>query len=169
MADTQSTQNIDKDTSSEARAGDTTPQRAAPGAMAQLTTERGTTTIDDAVVLKIAALAAQEVEGVAQLGGALSGAIAGVVGRIRGSEHKTAGVGVEVGSRQAAVDVSLMTLYPATIHEVAESVRQNVIDRIQSLTGLEVVEVNIAVTDLVFPGGENDRESSDASFSRRVE
>lgn len=141
-------------------------QRATTGGLAQLSTERGTTSIDDAVVAKIAAIAAQEVDGVAQLGGALSGALAGVVGRIRGSEHKTAGVGVEVGSRQAAVDISLQTIYPATIHEVAESVRQNVIDRIESLTGLEVVEVNIAVTDLVFPGGERD---SEVDLARRVE
>jgi uncharacterized alkaline shock family protein YloU len=31
-----------------------------------------------------------------------------------------------------------------------------VIDRIEKLTGLEVVEVNIAVTDLAFPGGEEE-------------
>lgn len=155
------------------RTGTNTP---APGGtqktseVAQLTSERGTTSIDDAVVAKIAALAAREVKGVAELGGALSGALSGVVGRIRGSEHKTAGVGVEVGSRQAAVDVSLQTLYPATIHEVAQSVRDNVIDRIEGLTGLEVVEVNIAVTNLVFPGEEEEQSAQeDDEDSRRVE
>jgi uncharacterized alkaline shock family protein YloU len=127
-------------------------ERSAGGNIALLQTERGSTSIDDSVVAKIAALAAREVNGVAALGGTLSGALGDVVGRIRGSaEHSTAGVGVEVGSRQAAVDISCQIQYPASIPQVAESVRQNVIDRIESMTGLEVVEVNIAVSDLVFP------------------
>lgn len=140
-----------------------TAKRSTAGSVAVLETDRGTTSIDDSVVAKIAALAAREVDGVAALGGAMSGALANVVGRIRGGEHRTAGVGVEVGSRQAAVDISCQMQYPASIHEVADSVRQNVIDRIESMTGLEVVEVNIAVSDLVFPEGE---EESDQRQSR---
>lgn len=122
------------------------------GGITSLATERGTTTIAESVVAKIASLAAREVDGVDSLGGAISGAIAGVVGRIRGDEHKTAGVGVEVGTKQAAVDLSLTVAYPASIHQVAEAVRQNVIDRIEAMTGLEVIEVNIAVADLAFEG-----------------
>ncbi|MDP8927505.1 MAG: Asp23/Gls24 family envelope stress response protein [Actinomycetota bacterium] len=140
-----------------------TARRSTAGSVALLETDRGTTSIDDSVVAKIAALAAREVDGVAALGGALSGALANVVGRIRGGEHRTAGVGVEVGSRQAAVDISCQMQYPASIHEVADSVRQNVIDRIESMTGLEVVEVNIAVSDLVFP---EDEEESGQTPSR---
>ncbi len=115
----------------------------------------GTTTIAESVVAKIASIAAQEVEGVASLGGAIAGALAGVVGRIRGDEHKTAGVGVEVGTKQAAVDLSLTVSYPSSINQVADAVRQNVIDRIEAMTGLEVVEVNIAVIDLAFEGEED--------------
>lgn len=126
------------------------------GTVSRLETDRGTTSIADSVVSKIAAQSAREVEGVHSLGGAMSGALAGVVGRIRGDEHKTAGVGVEVGTTQAAVDLSMSVEYPAAIHEVAESVRQNVIDRIEAMTGLEVVEVNIAVSDLYFEGDQDD-------------
>jgi uncharacterized alkaline shock family protein YloU len=118
--------------------------------------DRGTTTIDDSVVAKIAGIATREVSGVASMGGSLSGAVAEVVGRIRGEDHATSGVGVEVGTRQAAVDLSITVQYPATITEVASSVRDNVISRIEKLTGLEVVEVNIAVTDLAFPGEEQE-------------
>lgn len=128
--------------------------RAAGGpgtAVEQSGDEHGRTTIAESVVAKIASLAAQEVSGVDSLGGAISGAIAGVVGRVRGSDqHKTAGVGVEVGIKQAAVDLTMKVRYPYPIHEVAESVRQNVMERIESMTGLDVVEVNIAVTDLAF-------------------
>jgi len=121
--------------------------------VASLETPKGTTTIAESVVSKIASVAAQEVEGVDSLGGMISGAIAGVVGRIRGDEHKTAGVGVEVGSKQAAVDLTLTVAYPSSIKDVAEAARQNVIDRIEAMTGLDVVEVNVAVIDLAFEGG----------------
>lgn len=133
------------------------------GTPSTLRTEHGTTTIADNVVAKIAALAAREVSGVAELGGAVSGAISGVMGRITGSssnEPKTGGVSVEVGETQAAVDLTLKAQYPASIHEVADAVRQNVMDRIQSMTGLEVVEVNINVVDLLFPGEETDSEDT---------
>jgi uncharacterized alkaline shock family protein YloU len=144
----------------------TTATSAAPpsgSSVEQTGTEHGRTTIAESVVAKIASLAAQEVSGVESLGGAISGAIAGVVGRVRGSEHKTAGVGVEVGTKQAAVDMTMRVRYPFPIHEVADAVRQNVIERIESMTGLEVVEVNIAVTDLTF---DNDESSTEGPSDR---
>lgn len=127
---------------------------------ARLQTDRGVTTIDDIVVAKIAALAAREVEGVAQLGGNVSSTLGSVLGRIRGEgeQHQTTGVGVEVGERQAAVDLTMTASYPASIPQISDSVRQNVIDRVESLTGLEVVEVNIGVSDLRFPEDERQEE-----------
>lgn len=122
------------------------------------TKDRGTTTIRDAVVAKIAALAAREVRGVADLGGTAESAVGGVVGRLRGDEHTTVGVGVEVGDREAAIDITMKVEYPARIHEVATSVRENIISRVETMTGLDVVEVNVNVVDLVFPGDEGDGE-----------
>jgi uncharacterized alkaline shock family protein YloU len=69
---------------------------------------------------KISSLAAREVPGVESLGGTISGALSTVVGRVRGDEHRTGGVGVEVGTRQAAVDLTMTVRYPYPIHEVAE-------------------------------------------------
>ncbi len=137
--------------------------------VAQLQTEHGTTTIADTVVSKIAALAAREVDGVAQLGGTMAGAVGSVVGRIRGQgqEHATSGVSVEVGTTQAAVDMTLQVHYPASLHQVADAVRQNVMDRIESMTGLEVTEVNIVVSDLAFPGQED--EGEDQQQTSRVQ
>ncbi len=137
-----------------------TPPDRSRGSITSLETDKGTTSIAESVVAKIAAMSAREVDGVDSLGGVLSGALASVVGRIRGDEHKTAGVGVEVGTKQAAVDISLTVMYPASIPQVAESVRQNVISRIESMTGLEVVEVNVAVADLAFAGEDDDTDSS---------
>lgn len=137
------------------------------GGSSPLQTQQGSTTIADSVVSKIAALAAREVDGVTDLGGSASGAISGMVGRITGGDSpKTAGVGVEVGQTQAAVDLTLKVRYPASIHEVADSVRQSVTDRIESMTGLEVTEVNIAVVDLVFPGSDQQDDGEDGTPSR---
>jgi len=141
-----------------------TPSRQRGGS--ELQSSRGVTTISDAVVAKIASIAAREVRGVADLGGTAESAIGGVMGRLRGDEHSTAGVGVEVGERQAAIDIAMKVEYPAQIHEVASSVRENVIDQVEHLVGLEVIEVNIGVIDLAFPGGEDDEESQQ---SQRVE
>jgi len=128
--------------------------------------ERGATSIADSVVAKIASLAVREVEGVAGVGGALSGAMGQVVSRIRGREHATQGVGVEVGTTQAAIDLTIRVSYPVPISQVASQVRENVIDRVETLTGLEVVEVNIAVIGLEFPGEDSDEEVAPAEPAR---
>lgn len=159
-------------TSVPARTSPSSPMRSTTsGGMSTLKTESGTTTIADTVVTKIAALAAREVQGVAELGGSVAGAISGVLGRITpggtsSAAPKTAGVSVEVGETQAAVDLTMKVDYPAVIHQVADAVRDNVRDRIESITGLQVVEVNINVVDLVFPG---EREEAAAAASSRVE
>ena len=63
---------------------------------------------------------------------------------------------VEVGERQAAVDIDIVVYYGNSIVEVADAIRQNVIERIESMTGLEVVEVNVGVDDLYLEGSDDD-------------
>jgi uncharacterized alkaline shock family protein YloU len=41
--------------------------------------------------------------------------------------------------------------YGVSIPQVAEAVRRNIISRLEAMTGLNVKEVNIDVTDLYFP------------------
>lgn len=149
----------DKDNPSKAPA----TMSGGPATALQTSDQGGTTTLDNTVVSKIASIAAREVDGVHKLGGNITSALSGVVSRIRGDEHATGGVGVEVGTRQAAVDLTLIALYPVPLQDLTQAVRDNVRSRIEELTGLEVVEVNIAVTDLHFPGEES---QSDESTSR---
>lgn len=167
MTETTSAQPTERPDRTTGALSDQVPARRG-GQSPALHSGRGITTIDDSVVAKIASLAAREVAGVVELGGAAAKAIGGVMDRLRGDEHSTSGVGVEVGERQAAVDVAIRVEYPARIHEVASSVRENVIDRVETMTGLEVIEVNIAVIDLAFPGGQDDEESARPQ-SQRVE
>ncbi|MYS06833.1 Asp23/Gls24 family envelope stress response protein, partial [Streptomyces sp. SID6041] len=66
------------------------------------------------------------------------------------------GVKVEVGERQAAIDLELVVEYGVPITDVAQDVRENVIVAVERITGLEVVEVNISINDVHLP--EDDHE-----------
>ncbi len=122
-------------------------------------TSQGKTTIASSVVQKVAGMAAREISGVYKLGGGFSRAFGEIRERIPGSTGaaQTSGVGVEVGEKQAAIDIDLIVEYGASIVELAKAVRRNVIGTVEQMTGLEVIEVNISVNDIHIPsedGGE---------------
>ncbi|WP_037303781.1 Asp23/Gls24 family envelope stress response protein [Amycolatopsis orientalis] len=120
----------------------------------------GKTTISSVVVQKVAGLATREVTGIHALGGGVSRAFGAIRERIPGSGTvTTSGVSVEVGEKQAAIDLDVVVEYGARIVDVARAVRRNVIGQVEQITGLEVIEVNIAVNDIHLPdenGGETE-------------
>jgi uncharacterized alkaline shock family protein YloU len=124
-----------------------------------LESERGSTTLADVVVTKVASIAAREVPGVHELGGGVARAVGSLTQRAGVGDQRTQGVSVEVGQREAAVDLTLVIEYGESIPQVSEAVRANVIKRVEGITGLSVTEVNIAVNDLFFPGDEAPPES----------
>ena len=124
-----------------------------------LQTERGQTTISDAVVTKVASTATREVRGVHDLGGGVARAVAPVAQRVGVVDERTQGVVVDVGEREAAVDLTVVIDYGESIPRVTQSVRDNVIRRIEGITGLSVTEVNVTVNDLYFPGDEEPEHS----------
>ena len=121
-----------------------------------LQSDNGTTTIQDPVVTSIAAIAVQEVEGVHPSHGGIrvpgdsSPTVGEFLGNITGGQGRVRGISVEVGENQTAVDLTVNVTYGRPIHEVTQAVRRNVIRRVESLTGLEVTEVNITVNDVAF-------------------
>jgi uncharacterized alkaline shock family protein YloU len=124
-----------------------------------LQTERGSTSISDSVVSKIAGIASQEVDGI-RMGSGGSQAVSGILGSITGgsSGSQTQGVSVEVGQEEAAIDLTLTAEYGKSIPQLAEAVRRNVANRVQSLVGLRVTEVNITVSNIFFPQQEAEQE-----------
>ncbi|WP_205325500.1 Asp23/Gls24 family envelope stress response protein [Glycomyces sp. YM15] len=117
-----------------------------------LASDQGKTVIADQVVAKIAGIATREVEGVHQLGGAGSRAVGALRERIPGSRTNYGqGVSVEVGERQAAVDLDVVAEYGVAIADLAAGVRRNVIASVERMTGLEVTEVNLVVHDVHLP------------------
>jgi len=123
-----------------------------------LVTEGGTTTIAAPVVAKIAGIATREIVGVHAMGSGASRAMGAIRERLPGggSATSTQGVRVEVGERQAAVDLDLVVDYGIPIVDLANSVRDNVISRIERLTGLEVTEVNVSIDDVHLEEDEDD-------------
>ncbi len=116
------------------------PQHAKSGTL-------GGIKIASEVVGVIAGLAATEVEGIAGMSGGIAGGIAELLGR----RNLSKGVKVEVGEKEAAVDLFVVVNYGVRIPDVAWKVQQNVKRAIESMTGREVVEVNVHVQGVSFP------------------
>ncbi|WP_405719667.1 Asp23/Gls24 family envelope stress response protein [Streptomyces sp. NBC_00046] len=127
---------------------------------------RGRTTISDSVVEKIAAMATREVPGIHSLGTGMARALGAVRDRVPGGRAGVGrGVTVEVGERQAAVDLDVVVEYGVSIVDVAWEVRTDVITAVERMTGLEVVEVNIAVDDVHLPDEEDERPKTEGRVS----
>lgn len=107
----------------------------------------GSIRIADEVVSIIAGLAATEVDGIAGMSGGIAGGIAEMLGR----KNFAKGVKVEVGEKEAAVDLFIIVKYGVRIPDVALAAQENVKQAIETMTGLSVVEVNVHVQGVGFP------------------
>jgi len=108
----------------------------------------------------------------ARFGGGVSRAFGAFRERIPGGgtgASNIAGVQVEVGEKQAAVDLDIVVEYGASIVDLARAVRRNVISAVERMTGLEVIEVNIAVNDIQLPEAEDSTEALVVPAHPRVE
>ena len=106
----------------------------------------GSIRIADEVVGIIAGMAATEVSGVAGMSAGLFGGIAEMLGK----KNLAKGVKVEVGEREAAVDLYLIVEYGVRIPDIALRVQENVKRGIESMTGLDVIEVNVHIQGVGF-------------------
>ncbi|MGK3206060.1 Asp23/Gls24 family envelope stress response protein [Amycolatopsis sp. MEPSY49] len=139
----------------------TTSSQPAAKTEGALVSAQGSTSISDVVVQKIAGLATREIPGVHALGGGAARAFSAIRERIPGATASAGqGVSVEVGEKQAAVDLQVVVEYGVAIADLSRSVRRNVITAVEQMTGLEVVEVNIHVGDLHLPS-DDDGETTD--------
>ncbi|MCK4259730.1 MAG: Asp23/Gls24 family envelope stress response protein [Halanaerobiales bacterium] len=114
----------------------------------------GAIRIANEVVGIIAGLAATEIEGVA----GMSGGIAGGIAEILGKRNLSKGVKVEVGEKEAAVDLFVIMDYGVSIPEVSWNVQENVKKAVENMTGLDVVEVNVHVQGVRFQNEDKQEE-----------
>lgn len=116
--------------------------------------ELGELRIANEVVAIIAGLAATEVQGVA----GMSGGIVGGIAELLGYKNLSKGVRVEVGEEQAAIDLFVVVEYGVSIPEVAWKIQESVKRAVESMTGLQVVAVNVHVQGVHFMQAEEKPE-----------
>jgi uncharacterized alkaline shock family protein YloU len=144
-----------------AQAPATTSTNASPATKERLATSDGQITIADSVVQKIAGKACREMGGVHAMGTGGTRTFGALRERIPGSAgpNVAQGVGVEVGETEAAVDLDIVVEYGVSIAELGRSIQRNVKQTVERMTGLRVVEVNIAVDDVYLPTADDDSDT----------
>jgi len=125
-----------------------------------MTDGSGIIRISDDVVATVAGLAALETPGIAAMSGGIS---EGWAKRLTGKNAQR-GVSVEVGEREAAVDLRVIVHYGVAIHDVCWQLQERVREAVQTMTGLTVVEVNVKVEGVQLP----DEEPEEAPPPTRV-
>lgn len=123
--------------------------------------EMGAVKITDEVVAIIAGIAATEVQGVAGMSGGIAGGIAEMLGR----KNLSKGVKVEVGEKEAAIDLFIIVDFGCRIPDIAWEIQEKVKKSVETMTGLNVVEVNIHVQGVNF---EKDHKKEGTEENPRV-
>lgn len=103
--------------------------------------EVGEVKISEEVVAIIAGIAAMDIPGVAGMSGGIAGGIAEMLGR----KNLSKGVKVEVGDKEAAIDIYIIVEYGCRIPDVSWDIQEKVKETVETMTGLNVVEVNIHI------------------------
>lgn len=122
----------------------------------ELITELGTVKIADEVVAIAAGLAAAEVQGVAGMSGGITGGIVELLGR----KNLSKGVKVEVGEKEAAIDIFVVMNFGVRIPEVALEIQEKVKVAVENMTGLKVKDVNVHVQGVSFPQTDSSGENA---------
>ncbi len=104
----------------------------------------GTVRYANEVLATIAGLAAADVPGVS----AMSGNFMEGVGEILGMKKLSKGISVEVAEKEVTIDAAIVAEYGRAIPVVAKSVRANIIQSLESMTGLKVSQVNVHIKKL---------------------
>lgn len=106
----------------------------------------GKITFDDKVIEKIIARVLEETPGVIAAKGNF---VSDLAQRFSNKEVSTDGIDVEVGQEQVAVDLDIIIEYDQDVPEIAEKISQLAYDEIKLATGLDVIEVNVNVADIM--------------------
>lgn len=115
------------------------------------------------VVATIAGIAASETEGVAGMNGSFAGGIAEIFGA---KKNLSKGVKVDITENDAVIDLYITVDYGIRIPELAWEIQENVKNSVETMTGLNVVKVNIHVEGVSF-AKEKAQAAADTSASEK--
>ena len=108
----------------------------------EIDTENSGVKISNDVVAVIAGVAVSEVQGVASMQSGVAGGISEV---LSGKKNRTKGIKVEIEENTAKIDVNIIVEYGTRIPDVAFEIQNRVKKAVESMTGLNVEEVNVHV------------------------
>lgn len=127
----------------------------------EIATQNDGIQISNDVVAVIAGVAISEVPGVAGMAGGFAGGITEV---LSGKKNLAKGIKVEVTGTQAKIDVNIIVEYGSRIPDVAFEIQNRAKKAVESMTGLNVEEINVHVqgvnTDTATKGEINQEETS---------
>jgi len=101
----------------------------------------GKVLISDEILATIAGKAAMEVEGVAGVGGLFSN----VATKKAIRKYMAKGVNVAVSGQNVKLAVAITIKMGTKLHEVSKEVQQRVKSAVETMTGLDVTEVNVRI------------------------
>lgn len=111
------------------------------------TDEGGKIVFAPEVIATIANLATTEIDGVASMGGTVVEGLSGILG---GKKNLTKGIKVELAEDSTSVEMVIVVKYGYKIKDVCTKIQQSVKNAIETMTGLNVTAVNVAVQSIVF-------------------
>ena len=106
---------------------------------------KGELTYEDKVIQKIIGLSLENVSGLLEIDG---GFFSNLKDKLVNSDDVTAGVNVEVGKTQVAVDLNVVVEYQKNVPALYNQIKDVVVAEVSKMTELEVVEVNVNVIDI---------------------
>ncbi len=108
----------------------------------------GTVSFATEVVATIAGLAATEVDGVASMISPASG-LADMFSR-KSNRNLTKGVRIDLEDNRVSVDITITVDYGSPVPDVARNIQENVKKAIETMSGLDVKNVDVHVTGISF-------------------
>ena len=114
--------------------------------------------ISDDVVAVIAGVAVTEVPGVSGMAGGFAGGISEV---FSGKKNLAKGIKVEISDKDVKIDVNIIVEYGSRIPDVAFEIQNRVKKAVESMTGLNVEEVNVHVQGVNTDNAKEDTPSEE--------
>lgn len=106
---------------------------------------KGQLSYDDRVIQKIIGIALEKVDGLLSVNGGL---FSNIAKKLVNTDNPTQGINVEVGTKEVAVDLDIITEYGKDITAIYNQIKDIVSSEIRNMTHLEVIEVNVNVSDI---------------------
>lgn len=120
--------------------------------------DKGKINISNDVIASIAGIAASEIEGVAGMAGGMA---SGIAEKFGAKKNPQKGVKVTVSPEGAVIDLLIVVAFGVRIPELAWEVQENVKNSVESMTGTEVLRVNVYVEGVSFEKKKKESKAED--------